>query len=569
MPLLRMIASFTLAATILILLPSPTATAQTEGSSGVYRIREGRNELSLVERFSIFVEHSAKIRRVMDFDEEVVTVQVVEGTPTQFRVYALRPGVTSINVVDEHGRNYSLEILVRGDVRHLESQIRRSYPNDAITIEEISEQSVRLVGWVSQPENINEIEEIARQSYANVMNHMKTGGVQQVLMKCTVMEVQRSKLRRVGMNFSLIRPESYLLSTPGPITPLTALNAAAGGTTATLGGLSESTITYGFTRPNSVFQGFIQAMLEEGMLTSQATPMLVTHNGRPANFLSGGETPVPIPAGLGTTGFQFREYGIQMNAVPYILGNGRVRLEVETIIRDQDFANTVTVQGTTISAFKTNSANTQVEMNFGEALVIAGLIAQKRNTTTQKLPFFGELPYIGAAFSRKASSESESELIIMVTPEYVSPAPASLFPQQGPGMFTDAPTDKELFGMGLLEVPKYGDPCENGCQNCLPGSNCQNCRHGLRMNACPDCQQGGGSCVPDGYGVSNGNESLAPQSSSGKTTSSTKPVGSSRVINDKPASNKGGAKGGAAAKPKSSSGSSRSGNSGLISPTMR
>ena len=114
--------------------------------------------------------------------------------------------------------------------------------------------------------------------------------------------------------------------------------------------------------------------------------MIVTHNGRPANFLSGGETPVPIPAGLGTVGFQFREYGVQMNAVPYILGNGRVRLEVETIIRDQDFANTVTVSGTTVTAFKTNSANTQVEMNFGEALVIAGLISQKQDVTTSEDP---------------------------------------------------------------------------------------------------------------------------------------------------------------------------------------
>ena len=183
MPLLRMIASFTLAATILVLLPAATATAQIEGSSAVYRIHEGRNELSLVERFSIFVEHSAKIRRVMDFDEEVITVQVVEGTPTQFRVYALRGGVTTITVVDEHGRSYSLEVLVEGDVRYLESKIRRSYPNDVITIEEINEQAVRLVGWVSQPEDINEIEEIAKQFYPTVMNHMKTGGVQQVLMK--------------------------------------------------------------------------------------------------------------------------------------------------------------------------------------------------------------------------------------------------------------------------------------------------------------------------------------------------------------------------------------------------
>lgn len=564
MPLLRLIASFTLAATILILLPSSSATAQIEGS-GVYRIRDSRNELTLVERFSIFIEHSAKIRRVMDFDEEVITVQVVDRTPTQFRVYALRAGVTTINVVDEHGRSYALEILVEGDVRHLESKIRRSYPNDVITIEEINDQAARLVGWVSQPEDINEIEEIAKQFYPNVMNHMKTGGVQQVLMKCMVMEVQRSKLRRVGMNFSLIRPESFLMSTPGPITPITGLASGGAGTTATLSGFSNSTITYGFTRPNSVFQGFIQAMLEEGMLTSQATPMLVTHNGRPANFLSGGETPVPIPAGLGTTGFQFREYGIQMNAVPYILGNGRVRLEVETIVRDQDFANTVTVSGTTISAFKTNSANTQVEMNFGEALVIAGLIAQKRNTTTQKLPFFGELPYIGAAFSRKASSESESELIIMVTPDYVSPAPANQFPQQGPGMFTDAPTDKELFGMGLLEVPKFGDPCIDGCQNCFPGDNCQNYRHGRRVNTCPDCRQNGGSCVPDGYGMSNSSSPSAPQTNAAGKATLSQPVSASRTLNEKPVPSQGSN----TTMPKKSAGSSRSGSSGLISPTMR
>jgi len=554
-----MLASFTLAATILLLLPSPVATAQSPGGSAVYRIHEGRNELSLTERFSVFVEHSSKIRRVMDFDEEVITIQVVENTPTQFRVYALRAGVTTINIVDEHGRTYSLEVLVRGDVRHLESHIRRSYPDDVITIEEINDQSVRLVGWVTQPEHINEIEEIAKQFYPTVMNHMKTGGVQQVLMKCTVLEVQRSKLRRLGMNFSLIRPEGFLISTPGPITPISTLTSGGAGTVAALSGFSNSTITFGFTKPNSVFHGFIQAMLEEGMLRSQATPMIVTHNGRPANFLSGGETPVPIPAGLGTTGFQFREYGIQMNAVPYILGNGRVRLEVEAIIRDQDFANTVTVSGTTISSFKTNSANTQVEMNFGEALVIAGLVSQKQVLTTQKLPFFGELPYIGAAFSRKSSQESESELIIMVTPEYVAPAPANQFPQ-APGTFTDLPTDRELFGMGLLEVPKFGDPCIDGFQNCLPGGNCQNCRHGQPQNICPECRQNGGSCAPPSFGKSATDKTPAAiPDASGKNN--VLPASSSRALSEPPADG---------GKPNAkSSGKSRSGSSGLISPTMR
>lgn len=528
---------------------SSQGICQSEGSSPVYQVREGQNDVSLVERFSLFIEHSARIRRVMDFDEEVVTVQTVEGNPNQFRVYALKSGVTTVTIVDEFDQVYSIEVLVRGDVRHLESIIRRLYPNDSIAVEEMSESAVRLDGWVSKPENISEIQAIAEQFYPDVLNHMKTGGVQQVLLKCTILEVQRSKLRRLGMNFSLIRPDGFLMSTPGPITPISTLTATGAGASATFTGFANSTVSYGFTRPNSVFMGFISAMRDEGLLKSHATPMIVTHNGRPANFLSGGETPVPVSAGLGTTGIEFKEFGIQMNAVPYILGPGRVRLEVETIVRDRDFANSVTVGGTTTTAFKTNSANTQVEMNFGEALVIAGLVSQRESATAQKLPFFGELPYIGAAFSRKTYEESETELIILVTPEFVAPMPASQLPSTGPGTFTDTPVDRELFIDGLLEVPKFGDECEH-CPNCLPSGNgncqdpnCQNCRPSVE-------------CVP---GTAKVSPNTAPQVLPGGRTSTKVIPASSSTTNDK-----------AKVPPvPGRRGPSRSDGSGLISPTMR
>jgi len=527
---------------------------QSEGTSPVYNIREGHNELSLFERFSTFIQHSAKIKKVMDFDEEILTVQTVESDPQQFRIYALKSGVTSITIVDEFGQAYSVEVLVRGDVRHLESFIRRLYPNDSIAVEQVSSNAVRLDGWVSKPENISEIQAIAEQFYPDVLNHMKTGGVQQVLLKCTVLEVQRSKLRRLGMNFSLIRPDGFLMSTPGPITPITSLTSTGAGTTAALSGFGNTSIAYGFTRPNSVFQGFIQAMLEEGMLKSHATPMIVTHNGRPANFLSGGETPVPISAGLGVTGVEFKEFGIQMNAVPYILGNGRVRLEVETIIRDRDFSNSVTINGTTTTAFKTNSANTQVEMNFGEALVIAGLVAQRENSSSQKLPFFGELPYIGAAFSRKTNEQSETELIILVTPEFVAPMPANQLPSGGPGSFTDTPVDRELFFHGLLEVPKMGEDCDY-CQGGMISSGCPN-------PGCPNCQSSE-NCAP---GSAKLTPSAAPGTApSGRSTkaipassSSTAPVRKAPVAGTT-----------TAPQPAPKKGSTRSGGTGLISPTMR
>ncbi len=536
-----------------LLLTSPRGNSQPGGSSPVYHVREGRNEVSLFERFSLFIEHTSRIKRVMDFDEEVVTIQTVEGTPNQFRVYALKSGVTTVTIVDENEVSYSVEILVRGDVRHLQSFIRRLYPNDSITVEEISDTAVRLDGWVSRPEDVSEIQAIAEQFYPDVLNHMQTGGVQQVLLKCTVLEVQRSKLRRLGMNFSMIRPGGYLMTTPGPITPLTTLDATGAGATATFSGFSNSSVTYGFTRPNGIFQGFVQAMVEEGLLKSNATPMIVTHNGRPANFLSGGETPVPVAAGLGATGIEFKEYGIVMNAVPYILGNGRIRMEVETIIRDRDFANTVSIGGTTATGFKTNSANTQVEMNFGEALVIAGLISRRENATTQKLPFFGELPWIGAAFSRKSYEESETELIIIVTPEQVAPMPAGQVPSGGPGQSSDMPVDREIFAHGLLEVPKFGEDCDQ-CQNCMPGNRCSHYPHGTE----PGGQHGLSiPCTP---------LSASPQSKPGSGLE-VAPVSKSRTNTSPAAPRQESSR--KQAGPKANTGNIRSGASGLISPTMR
>ena len=76
----------------------------------------------------------------MDFDDEILTVQAVQEHPEQVRVYALKAGVTSLTIVDENDAVTEIEVLIRGDVRHLESVIRRLYPDDAVQVEEISRQ---------------------------------------------------------------------------------------------------------------------------------------------------------------------------------------------------------------------------------------------------------------------------------------------------------------------------------------------------------------------------------------------------------------------------------------------
>lgn len=554
-----------LVAACLVCLGIPTlAEAQTAQSGPDWQIREGRNELALYERFAMTVRHSGKIRRVL-YDDEVITVNTIEGDPQAFQIYAAKACVTTITVIDEFDKSYELEVLVRGDVRHLESFIRRLYPDDSIGVEEISDSSVRLQGWVTRPEHVSEIQAIAEQFYPDVLNHMQAGGVQQIMLKCTVLEVQRSKLRRLGMNFTMVRPDGYLGSTPGPIVPLTGVSAAGGGFTLGQNALRDSTVTWGLTRPTSNFQGFVQAMIEEGIFKTHATPMIVTHNGRPANFLSGGELPIPVAGGLGTTGVQYREFGIQLNTVPYVLGNGRIRLEVETRVSDQDLSNIVTINGTTTTAFRTNSANTQVEMNFGEALVIAGLVSRRSFGNGQKLPFFGELPWIGAAFSRKQFTESETELIIMVTPELVAPMSTGEMPSVLPGSSSDTPVDRELFFHGLMEVPSFGDACD--CPAHRPGAarcsdpNCPRCREG---SACANAARN----RPSGEaaeatarresGVERGEELIQPQR---RSATKAIPASSAKPSSRKPSASQNGVGG--------STDADREPGAGLISPTMR
>jgi len=462
-----------ISATAMLLVVFATAAAdlaaQESGTSPVYRLQAGTNRVNIYEKFTTILEHEARIKSVLDFDAEVIKVDPVHGHPDQITLYALATGVTTITIIDEFGQQTTAEVLVRGDVRHLESYLRRLYPNDAIQVEEIKG-AVRLSGWVTKPQNINSIVAIAEQFYPNVMNHMETGGVQQVSLKATIMEVDRSKLRRMGMNFGLIGQDFFLNSTPGPITPVTTLtSSAATGTQIAFSGFNNTSVSFGLINTNSIFQGFLDALKTEGLLKIHATPMLTTHNGQPAELLNGGEAPVIVPAGLGTTAIEFKPFGVIMNAVPHILGNGRLKLQIDASVVERDFANAVTVSGITVPSFTVRKVNTQVEMNFGETMVIGGLIQKRESASTAKLPFFGELPWIGTAFSKKSYEEAETELMILITPEYASPLSPEQIPPGGPGLFTDTVTDHELFFHNMIEVPKTGPEC-SGQFNC---SQCQ------------------------------------------------------------------------------------------------
>ncbi|MCA9073332.1 MAG: pilus assembly protein N-terminal domain-containing protein, partial [Planctomycetaceae bacterium] len=306
-------------------------------------VANAKSTMQVVERFSKVAKLPGRIVRVDGFDPAVVNVTAL--TPTDFRIQAIAPGVTTIVFADEAGGLYTVEIFVAGDVRHLQAYIDRLFPGSAVKAVAVRD-SVVLRGWVTRPESITAIVEIAEQFYPRVLNQMQVGGAQQVILKVKVMEVQRSKIRQLGFNFLYLDDNLALISTPGQLTQLASLLTPSGGTPgASVAPIAGATVAGGVINNNFVFQGFLEALKRESLLKILAEPTLNTANGRPANLLAGGEFQILVPQSLGTTTVEYREFGVRLEAVPTILGGGRVRLELAPEVSERDFANSVSLGG--------------------------------------------------------------------------------------------------------------------------------------------------------------------------------------------------------------------------------
>src|SRR5262249_12013650 len=181
-------------------------------------------------------------------------------------------------------------------------------------------------------------------------------------------------------------------------------------------------------------------------------------------FLDGGEQAIPVPAGLGQVGVQFEEFGTRLSFVPIVIGDGRIRLEVEPEVSNLDPAAGTTIQGTTVPGRATQRVHTTVELEDGQTFVLGGLIQNTIRGSTEKVPILGDLPFLGAAFSSKAFEEVETELVVMVTPHLVDPMDCSQSPKTLPGLETRRPDDFELFLEGILEAPR-------GQREVFPGNN--------------------------------------------------------------------------------------------------
>ena len=447
----------------MILLVAVPALAQhappVEREELIFRVQDDREQLTMTVRTSRILELEEKIPRAQVNDPEILDMKALSDK--QIQIHAKKNGVTKVNLWDDKGKVYTIEVAVFGDAKELALMLKNLFPQSSIRVIPTAT-SVILTGYIDRAEWVPRIERIAEDYFPQVINHMTVGGTQQVLLHVKLMEISRSRLRELGFDFANISGDDFAISS---ITGL-----ITGATSTAVSTTGNEMFAFGIVEPSNQFFGVLSALAQKDVAKILAEPTLVTVSGRPAYFQVGGEIPVLIPQSLGTVSVDFRKFGTQVDFVPIVLGNGNVRLEVRPRVSELDETIGVTLAGSTIPGFRTREVDTGVELQVGQTLCLAGLIQQKERTNKRGFPVLGDLPYVGAAFRRMRSETEEVELLIMVRPELAAALDCDEVPPCGPGQFTRTPTDCELYLKGTMEVPVDCPGGAAGCSRCYEGA---------------------------------------------------------------------------------------------------
>jgi pilus assembly protein CpaC len=200
----------------------------------------------------------------------------------------------------------------------------------------------------------------------------------------------------------------------------------------------------------------LRALRENSVLRVLAEPNLVSLSGHEASFLAGGEFPVPVAQGgalgAGNVTVQYKEFGVQLNFVPYILDDDLIRLEVRPEVSsiDDRLGTTLVVGGDPTPGVNTRRVHATVQMREGETLALAGLLQVDLEANTSRIPGLGDLPYIGPMFSNTSHFKQEKELLVLVTPYLISPMNSCDVPPL-PGAEIQDPNNLEFYFLNRIE----------------------------------------------------------------------------------------------------------------------
>jgi pilus assembly protein CpaC len=429
------------------------------------------NSMSVPLYKSRVVALNAPAARVSVGNPDVADILILQST--QLYVLGKDLGTTNVLLWDRDDVLIgTLNVEVTHDLQALKEKLFRLLANERIEVYS-AQRNIVLAGRVSNVSNMSAALKIAQgyftqisaakeaqtfeleegrstredKSVGEVINLMSVGGVQQVMLEVKVAEISRTELKRLDVRFNTIlqgssnwnwggvnggatfpdavfEPDNVripVFDNPAPFGPV--IDEFAPNDMI----IRDKGFFASFLSQNALFNVAFDAAKENGLAKILAEPTLVTQTGHKAEFLSGGEFPIPVPRGLEGTTIEFKEFGVGVGFLPIVLDSGRISLSLNISVSELVSDNNVVISTAGVSStflipsLTKRSASSTVELADGQTIGVAGLINENMREVVTKFPGLGSIPGIGALFRSQEYRKGETELLILVTPHLAKP----------------------------------------------------------------------------------------------------------------------------------------------------
>lgn len=409
-----------------------------------------RQMMQMVVNTSREIMADQAFKRVRIQNPTVLNAIPLEGG-NRLQISALTTGVTQVDLVGSDDSIHTIEVMVLGDVRELEAILRSQFPDANLSVVPV-QQGCIVSGYVTSDEHVNLVMSIAELYFPTVINKVMVTGIHTIQLETQIMEVSRTKLRELGIDWAFANGNDVITQSVGGI-------LSANGTNFATTGIDSMTV--GVIENSTSFFSAIRALRRNNLVKVLASPTLTAVDGRPASFNAGGEIPIVVPAGLGQVGIQFREFGTRLDYVAKVRGGGKIWLEVRPYVSEIDPSRSVTIQGINVPGLRSRFLETGVELGAGQTLALGGLLQVRTETINTGLPILSDMPWLGTIFRSTKEEQNEIELLITVTPNFAGPMNPHEVPMNAPGTLSEQPTDREFYFKGYMETPVTGDDCNN------------------------------------------------------------------------------------------------------------
>jgi len=394
-------------------------------------------------------------------NEQVADVQI--KSQRQLYLFGKAGGETTVYASNAAGDVvWSANVRVGSNLESIDQMLRLAMPEAHVGVSTMGVETFLLTGTVAAPEDAAEAERLV-QSFvgkdAKVISRLRMATPLQVNLQVRIAEVSRSLVREIGSNlmsrdetggfvFGMSRGRNFGSIGAIDTGKLPVLDASS------LYGLPAGSISLPFdpVRGQFIFGGTqykftgqgtgtmlnfagklagldISSALDlgerAGMVTTLSQPNLTALSGETAEFLAGGEFPIPLSQGLGTTTIEYKKYGVSLAYTPTVLSNGRISIRVRPEVSELSSQGAVTLNGFQVPALTIRRAETTVELGSGQSFMIAGLMSHNSSNNIDKTPGAGDLPILGSLFRSTSYRKGETELVIVVTPYLVKPVNAN------------------------------------------------------------------------------------------------------------------------------------------------